>query len=98
MRDSKLDAAECVLVRAANMLRVYLAHTLAFRRVTQLVIRDDGSPRAACDRDRVAYVIAVSVRDQNEVRLQVVGLARRRRLPRQERVDEHRLAAGKDRK
>ena len=49
------------------------------------------------NRDRVAQVIAVAVRQQNEIRLHLVRLHRRRRRVVQKRIEQNRLAGRLDR-
>ena len=51
--------------------------------------RDDRRAGALRDRDGVADVVDVTVRQQDRLRLELVGGDGRLRVARQERVDEH---------
>ena len=60
--------------------------------VADLVVGKHRGPRALGDRHRVADVIAVAVRDQDQVGRDLLGLGRRLGVSRQERIDQHVLA------
>ena len=51
--------------------------------------RHDVRAGALGDRDRVAEVVAVAVRQQDRIRAQIVGGDRRLRVAGEERVDQH---------
>ena len=90
----QLDAAEAEAVAAAVLLAVDFLDALLAEPLADLVVGDHGCPGALGDRDGVAEVIAVAVRDQDEIGLHVGGLRRGGRVVRQERVDEEVGAAG----
>ena len=84
----QLDPAEGEVVAAAVLLAVDLLHALLLQPLADLVVGDDRRPGALGDGDGVADVVAVAVRDQDEVGRHLVGLGRRRRVAGQERIDQ----------
>ena len=71
-------------------------HALLLQPLADLVVGDDRRAGALGDGDGVADVVAVAVRDQDEVGRHLVRLGRRRRVAGQERVDEQVLAVALD--
>ena len=84
----ELHAAPLERLGAAEV-RVAHVDALAADLVRQLDDRDDRRAGALGDRDRVAEVVAVAVRQQDRRRVELVRARGGSRVARQERVDEH---------
>src|SRR5262249_12215168 len=90
--EGQLDLAEWEAMGSAVLLAMYLLESLLLKPLGNLEVADDGGPGAAGDGDGVADVVAVAVRDEDEVGGDLVGLDRRLGGVRHERIYEHALA------
>ena len=94
--ERQLDAAEREVEAAAVLLAVDLGQPLLLRATGDLVVGDHRRAGALGDGDGVADVVAVAVRDEDEVGLHLVGRGRRRRVAGEEGVDQETMAVGLD--
>ncbi len=86
-------AAECEaapMLKAVNLLQP--ARVLLKPRA-DLEVGKDRRAGALGDRNRIANVVTMTVRDQDQVGLNLIGGLRRLGIPRQKRVDQYLLAA-----
>src|SRR5262249_51192627 len=88
----QLHVAERVPEPAAVLLAVGL-DALLRQPLADLVVADDGGPGPLRDGDGVADVVAVAVRNQDEVGLGLVGLQGGGGVAGEERVDQHLVPA-----
>src|SRR5579862_1425081 len=88
--------AECKLVAAAVLLAVDFFQTLLQEPFADFEIADHRGPGPFGDGDSVADMVAVTVRDEDEVSLGLVSRDRRRWIAGQEGVDQQARAVDFD--
>ena len=94
----EFDAAEIHFGRAAMIHRLDILHAFGFEPGSDFVGSDNRRAGPRGDVDYIRDVIAVTVRDQNEIRRDLFDVDFfRQRIRRNERVEEKRFAAGGDR-
>jgi len=91
-RERELEIAEGMVVPTAQVLRVRL-RALRLGPVADFKIADDRRPRAFGDGDGVRDVVAVAVRDQNEIGLRLLGGDGGGGVPGEERINQQLLSA-----
>ena len=92
----QLHPSERKRVAAAVLLAMGLIHSLLLQPFAHFVIADDGGPGALGDRNCIAQMIAVTVRDEQKMGLDVVRLGSRGRIAGQEGVGDELLAIALD--
>ncbi len=97
MGDRHLHSPERQIRRAAVVHADRIFHALLGQPQRNLVIANRRRPGALGDFYRVGNMIAVPVRDENEIGLGGVGFDRRRRRVVQKRIDQQRVFPGRDR-
>src|SRR6516165_10239227 len=90
--ECQLDSAKRKSMSAAVLLAVNLGDSLGLKPFTDLVVGDDHGSGPASDINGITHVIAMTVRNQNEVGGNIGRLDRRRRIAGQERIDQDILA------
>src|SRR5262249_10146119 len=92
-RKRQLDAAKRMIETAAVLLAVDLLDALLFEPGRDFVVGDDGRAGAFGDVDGVADVVAVPVRDEDEVGLRLVRGDDGFRIAGEERINEDVIAS-----
>ena len=72
---------------AAVLLAVHFGQSLRLQPLANLVVGHHRCPGPLGD--GITHMIAMAVRDQDEIGSHLVGLGRRRGIARQERINEH---------
>jgi hypothetical protein len=83
----QFEITEGIFEPAANMLSMSLDAFVA-KPDSNFIDADDQSLCTLCDGNRVAHMIAMSVADEDKVRLHSIGRDRRGRIPIQEWVND----------
>jgi hypothetical protein len=81
-----------MVVSTAEVLRVSV-DALHLHPVADFKVADDHRASALGDGNRIAHVVAVAVRDQNEIGLHIFRRDRRRRVAGEERIHEQLVLA-----
>jgi hypothetical protein len=98
MCDGQFYPPEREIPRAAGIHRMDFFRTTVGARHRHLEIRDDSRARALRDGDRIAHVILVPVRNQDEIALYIRRLHLRQRIAGEERINEQPVAGSLDEK
>ena len=93
-RQGQFQIAEGVFEAAAQVLGMRLLHALAGEPVDNLKVADHRGAGALGDADRIADMVAVPVRDEDKVRLNLVGPDAGNRVAGEEWVDQDFKPAG----
>jgi hypothetical protein len=85
--ERQLEVAEGMVIPPAEVLTVCFLHALCREPIGDLVVANNHGAGALGNRDAIAHVVAVSMTDEDVIRLDHVGFDGRGGVSRQERID-----------